>query len=150
MGRKQTPYIMTKEGKAKCCPHCGVTKLVEGGFYTNHARPGGYSSWCRECVKAYAREYRRSHPGSHSSWYYAHLPHTRVYRKLYMREYRMANTRGHTSPRGANKRKPNREYSADLEYHIIVDLGLPIRPYEKEDDPTSFDYKGNPMDYGGY
>lgn len=45
----------------KRCPHCKTRKPLAGFYRSNHpAHRDGRQGWCKECMLAYALEWRRA------------------------------------------------------------------------------------------
>lgn len=74
------------------CAKCGRTGLAPKDFYKNAARPGGVSTYCKDCTKKYNRTWQLEHPEEVASqkkrWRDENRGRLRDYQKRYYNENR--------------------------------------------------------------
>lgn len=104
--------------KDKRCPRCGVVKSLDE-FYSDRGASSGVSGHCKECKRAYSRQYRREHAEENAlksrEWRLAHADEVRVkqaeYRKLH-REELARKQREYASTHREERREYARAYLA--------------------------------------
>lgn len=105
--------------KSKRCPRCGVVKSLDE-FYSDRGASSGVSGHCKECKRAYSRQYHRKHAEENAiksrEWRLAHADEIRTrqaeYRKLH-REELARKQREYASTHREERKKYARVYLAN-------------------------------------